>query len=377
MHLLARLGSDDVAVAVPESCSTVADLKAAFLNDIGDGLLGSADSFDLRSAAASVDDVSALSDWDVVDVLPSRRALARATLESRGLCPTADGLAAAAAARDAPLCALYAAAGVHPECLGESLMAAARRAHADVVAALLAAGAPVAAQDAHGRTALWHAVEGHGQRGSVATVRLLLDAGVDATVCDRGGWGCSCPLARLLERAAADACHRQQEQTLRQHLPQQRRQPRRRRASERRPAAVVVRMLLDGGAVACDEAVLHAAAAGDVAVLKQLLDAGGSARAVDPQLGSSALVKAAHRGCAEAVRLLAARGADVNAANCVGHTALMKAADRRHDRVVELLLELGASVCVESLDGNTALNIAHAGDQLNIAERLINAGAKV
>ena len=65
-----------------------------------------------------------------------------------------------------------------------ALHAAAERAHAEVLGALLAAGSHADEVDLTGRAALSHAAEA----GDLAAVALLLEAGSDVRATDENGW---------------------------------------------------------------------------------------------------------------------------------------------------------------------------------------------
>ena len=60
----------------------------------------------------------------------------------------------------------------------------------------------------------------------------------------------------------------------------------------------------------------------------------------------------------EAMKLMLARGADVNAANDLGETALHGAAQRGADRVVQFLAEHGARLDAKTKRGRTPLDEA-------------------
>ncbi len=62
--------------------------------------------------------------------------------------------------------------------------------------------------------------------------------------------------------------------------------------------------------------------------------------------------------CHTDIEALLQAGADVNAATEDGWTALMKAAHKGHANIVKMLLEEGANVNATNEDGNTALNLA-------------------
>jgi ankyrin repeat protein len=130
-------------------------------------------------------------------------------------------------------------------------------------------------------------------------------------------------------------------------------------------------------------AVMRAAAQGAVANLKLLLDAGADGRASGKAAGkrnlesdmtpyalervakaqknvegTTALMAAANSGCDACVRLLLARGAEVNARNGTGLAALHGAAFEGNPATIRQLLESGAEVNVADARGFTPLMMA-------------------
>ena len=83
-------------------------------------------------------------------------------------------------------------------------------------------------------------------------------------------------------------------------------------------------------------------------------------------------------GSADAVRMLIARGADVNAKEpSQNQTALMWAAAERHADVVKLLIEHGADLQARTKKGFTALHFAAREGDLDIARLLLAAGVDI
>ena len=80
-----------------------------------------------------------------------------------------------------------------------------------------------------------------------------------------------------------------------------------------------------------------AAESGAEAVVRMLLDAGARIDTPAPEDGRTALMLAAIHDHRRIVKLLLARGADLNAKDLWGHTALELAADRGHKKIVRLL----------------------------------------
>ncbi len=122
--------------------------------------------------------------------------------------------------------------------------------------------------------------------------------------------------------------------------------------------------------------LMKAATTSDVELLKILLDAGA-----DPNLTTenhtTPLIMVAglnwrdigslgtDQESLEAIRLLMAHGADVNAFNDDGQTALHGAAQRGSIPVINLLLEKGAKVAVKNKRGRTPLDEAAGDEGLN------------
>jgi ankyrin repeat protein len=109
--------------------------------------------------------------------------------------------------------------------------------------------------------------------------------------------------------------------------------------------------------------------------LKALLDHGGSASVADDR-GITALMFAAEVGSLDAMRLLIARGVDVNAQNAFGSTALMWSVS--DPAKVRLLLDHGADVNTTARSGRTALIIAaFTNPSAEVVKLLLAKGAKV
>jgi ankyrin repeat protein len=89
-------------------------------------------------------------------------------------------------------------------------------------------------------------------------------------------------------------------------------------------------------------------------------------------------MSAARTGSIDAVKLLLARGANVNAAESVrGQTALMWAVAGRHHDIVQTLLEHKADIHLRSKRGSTAFLFAAQQGDLPSAQMLLAAGANV
>ena len=120
-----------------------------------------------------------------------------------------------------------------------------------------------------------------------------------------------------------------------------------------------------------------ACANGSGAMVKRLIAAGASPRTALPG-GETALMACARTGAADAVRLLAERGADVHARETRrGQTALMWAAAGKHPEAVKALIDHGADVNASSSGGFTALMFAAREGDPESARLLLAAGARL
>ena len=251
----------------------------------------------------------------------------------------------AALSRHDDLVALLLRAGADPRAKGKyldqtPLHRAAERGTTAIVRLLIDAGADLEARDHKGRTALWSAAaldqapvvdlllaagadpdarDGDGvsafvaaTRRSGATARLLvertrdLDRGFAAAV-----WGRHADLAMRLAERGADV-----------------------NAVDGLDRPALAGVALHEGAALLDwflargvdldrhgaSALLHAAGAGRVDLVRALLDAGVAVNARN-RVGASALLQAAGSGRVEVVRLLLERGADRNARDAQGRNA--------------------------------------------------------
>ena len=123
---------------------------------------------------------------------------------------------------------------------------------------------------------------------------------------------------------------------------------------------------------------LHLAAdLGDAAAVRELVNAGAQVNTRDgTRRGATALLRAVEGGHLEAVKALAAAGADLDAkTHDDGETALMAAAAEGNIEAVKVLIEAGAGLNLQSEDGSTAAMSAVESDSLEALEALIAAGA--
>jgi ankyrin repeat protein len=144
---------------------------------------------------------------------------------------------------------------------------------------------------------------------------------------------------------------------------------------------VAVRTLLKNGAVlnARDESgntpLMAAALNADTAILKLLLQAGADVNTANPA-GVTPLLRAATSE--DTVRLLVAKGANVQARSQIGNNALILAARRPgNSRTVKFLLDRGLDPNATNLFGATALMAAAAAADVDSVRLLLDRGADV
>jgi ankyrin repeat protein len=218
------------------------------------------------------------------------------------------------------------------------------------VRALLRQTDDIDAAQTDGMTALHWAV----YNNNLALVDSLLEAGADYSVVNRTG---ASPLYIAATLGSAD----------------------------------VVQRLLDAGAdpnsVLTGEEetwLMLTAHTGDVAAVTRLLEAGADPNATQIR-GQTAAMWAAAEGHADVVALLAAAGADLNAASIAstkperrpagGMTALLFAARQGHVDAVRTLIEAGADVNLAGADNTSPLLIAIVNGHYDIANMLLAHGA--
>ncbi|HSP66327.1 MAG TPA: ankyrin repeat domain-containing protein, partial [Bryobacteraceae bacterium] len=248
------------------------------------------------------------------------------------------------------------------------LLYAARDGRTGIVRVLLAAKADVQQADINGITPLLMAITNN----HLDTAKLLLENGAAPNAAD---WWGRTPLFATVEIRNRDYGRNNEHQI-------------------DRPAALeVIRMLLDRGAnvnartkevppmrrfvtplgdlswvdFTGQTPFLRAALAGDITVMRLLLDKGA-----DPNIatfaGTTALMAASgvnwmtgqtftesKEAVMEAVQLCLDKGADVNAKNSMGVTAVIGAANRGSDDVLEFLVKKGARLDIKDKEGRTPL----------------------
>lgn len=91
-----------------------------------------------------------------------------------------------------------------------------------------------------------------------------------------------------------------------------------------------------------ESALIIAAAAGDTAKVKEMLDQGVSVETRDLDVGLTPLGHAAWFGHIDTARLLIEKGADVNAKKSDGTSVLVIATMRNHKDLANMLIKAGA-----------------------------------
>ncbi len=260
--------------------------------------------------------------------------------------------------------------GFQPETPGgmTPLLYAARDGRLDIARMLIAAKADVQLADANGITPLLMAITNN----HLDLARFLVEKGADVKAVD---WWGRAPLYATVEIRDRDY-GRNDEHDI------------------DRPAAFeLIKLLLDKGAnvnartkevppirrfvtplgdlswvdFTGQTAFLRAALAGDISLMRLLLD-----RGADPNIptfaGTTALMAAAgvnwmggqtftesNEALMEAVKLCLEKGADANAKNSMGVTAVIGAANRGSDDILEFLVQKGARLDVKDNEGRTPL----------------------
>jgi ankyrin repeat protein len=167
--------------------------------------------------------------------------------------------------------------------------------------------------------------------------------------------------------------------------------------------AVVAEALLKAGADAKARALggepllMTAVQSGNLAIVRALLDRGADVNAAEPRLGQTALMWAAggRKTDAAIVRELVTRGARLDSRSAGGLTPLLFAVREGDVDAVDALIAAGADVndrarladggkigiygdgqwTTPSVDGSSALNVALMNGHVQVAARLLDAGA--
>jgi ankyrin repeat protein len=144
------------------------------------------------------------------------------------------------------------------------------------------------------------------------------------------------------------------------------------------PVAATARAKLSAqGLRASTESLVQYAAQGDSTIVEWLLQAGVSAKAVEPRRRVTALHNAAAQGHERIALQLLDAGADVNALDWQGNTPLTLAAFAAQPKLVKLLLSRNADPNVEvaAAGGMPALCAAVYGADAGTVRLLLQAGA--
>jgi len=121
----------------------------------------------------------------------------------------------------------------------------------------------------------------------------------------------------------------------------------------------------------------EAAIEGDINEVRQIILKGADINGRKYKLLSTALHHTVISGNADAVELLLAEGADVEAGNNYASRVLHYAAQKGHKEVVELLISKGANVNARNAVGDTPLHEAERAEHEDIIRLLIDNGADV
>ena len=138
----------------------------------------------------------------------------------------------------------------------------------------------------------------------------------------------------------------------------------------RRRTLLAVGATWPGWASADVPALVRAAADGDMAALRRLLDAGVPVDTRDAQ-GRTALLAATHADRIDAARLLSERGADVNAKDAMQDSPYLLAGAQGRLAILRMTLAAGADLKSTNRYGGTALiPAAHYGHVETVRELL-------
>ena len=113
--------------------------------------------------------------------------------------------------------------------------------------------------------------------------------------------------------------------------------------------------------------------------VQALLDAGADVEADAheyPYAGVTALMEAAAHGSTDVMKLLLAKGANIEAADAQKWTALLWAADKGQADAAQLLITGGANVNAKGDRGLNALSLAQMEGYPTVAKLLEDHGAK-
>lgn len=241
-----------------------------------------------------------------------------------------------------------------------ALMLAISKAHDDIAKLLITKRADVQARDNQGNTAL---IVAAGQ-GNGVIVSLLIAARADVNAANKLGQD-ALHVALLNGNAQAITA-----------LQIEAEKPKNKEARLRRQLKIL-------DAAPPDQALMYAAAHGEMERARKALKAGAKVNAADANpdnrmMPYTPLAIAARNGHAELVTLLLAHGGDVAAKIGFSEsTALALAAEAGHANVVGLLLAAKSDVNAQSHFGQTALMAAAGNGHVSVVKILLDAKAEV
>jgi ankyrin repeat protein len=221
-------------------------------------------------------------------------------------------------------------AGAHPNdrrSVIPPLVAAAGMGYPDIVALLLEREADVDARNAEGGTALMMAAAG----GHLSIVNLLLEADADVRIRDQDGM-----------RAIHFAAEKQHEAIVEAIAPYS-------TASDVRQAELTLRVGKSGATKEDIRNFHRAAKLGDMTAVEAYLDSGRDVDAMNTS-GETALFFAARRGHIDVIKLLIARGANVNHLDTGDNSALLSAFNEKGMPAYEYLRPLVAPPVLKKWD---------------------------
>ena len=130
------------------------------------------------------------------------------------------------------------------------------------------------------------------------------------------------------------------------------------------------------GASPCD-LIPKFASNGNLEMIQLCTEFGANLNTSDPQVGTTALMKAAMNGHFDIVAFLAKEGAELNATDSKGSTALVYAAKSGFNDIVQLLLSCPQWAdlkkgCTLNITAREALVVAAKEGHLDVLETLIN-----
>ncbi|MGH9753722.1 MAG: ankyrin repeat domain-containing protein [Blastocatellia bacterium] len=286
-----------------------------------------------------------------------------------------DGLTAlmyAAMYADADCVEFLLAKGADPNARSKSDVAALMLAvgQADKVSLLLSKGAEVNAKSKQGHTALSIAA---GRARTVEVVRMLIDHGADMTVANVLGAAArsgDIAVVKLLLERGADPNNGDK---IGAAPPMSAKMA----GDLNKAGGRLISPILTLPEATEGTPLMYAAHAGNTWIVKLLLAKGADVNARN-NVNGAALMLAAQMGDPATVKLLLEKGADARLRNGYGYTALMYAAasERNDPELIKTLIACGAEIDVKAKDGETALKLAGRKGRTEIVRLLEKAGAK-